>query len=96
MRNPFISLLLSIFSLGLNASHAQKAEFNYDEAKVPAYELPDPLRCLDQTPVNTSAVWREKRRPEILALFEEEEISQRNLSPQQCLQHRTDGRILSC
>ena len=72
MRNPFISLLLSIFSLGLNASHAQKAEFNYDEAKVPAYELPDPLRCLDQTPVNTSAVWREKRRPEILALFEEE------------------------
>lgn len=44
---------------------------NYDEAKVPAYTLPDPLTCLDGTPVRTRRVWEQRRRPEILWLFEE-------------------------
>ncbi|MBE0537357.1 MAG: acetylxylan esterase [Phycisphaerae bacterium] len=44
---------------------------NYDESKVPAYTLPDPLVCADGTKVDTAKVWTEKRRPEILALFEE-------------------------
>lgn len=42
---------------------------NYDETQVPAYTLPDPLRCLDGTPVTDAEVWRELRRPEVLELF---------------------------
>jgi hypothetical protein len=44
---------------------------NYDEALVPAYELPDPLICLDGTPVTSAEAWRERRRGEIHQLFEE-------------------------
>lgn len=41
----------------------------YDESKVPAYTLPDPLTCLDGTKVTTPELWFKKRRPEILELF---------------------------
>jgi len=33
-------------------------------------ELPDPLTCLDGTPVRDAASWRAKRRPEIMALLQ--------------------------
>ncbi len=48
------------------------AEFvvNYDENKVPLYTLPDPLVCLDGTKVADAKTWKEKRRGEILRLFE--------------------------
>jgi len=46
-------------------------EANYDEAKVPKYALPDPLVCLDGTKVTDAATWSQKRRSEILRLFEE-------------------------
>lgn len=42
---------------------------NYDEAKVPPYELPAPLVCFDGRPVTEAQVWREVRRPEILRAF---------------------------
>jgi hypothetical protein len=51
------------------AAHAQEA--NYDETKVPKFTLPDPLVCLDGTKVADAATWVQKRRPEILRLFEE-------------------------
>jgi len=44
---------------------------NYDESKVPAYTLPDPLVMADGTPVRDAKTWRERRRPEILRLFQE-------------------------
>lgn len=47
------------------------ASANYDESKVGQYTLPDPLICQDGTRVTTEAQWREKRRPELLRLFEE-------------------------
>lgn len=44
-----------------------------DEAKVPPYTLPDPLVCEDGTRVTDAKTWREKRRTELLRLFEREE-----------------------
>ena len=48
---------------------AMAADVNYDESKVPAYTLPDPLVLSDGTHVDDADVWRQKRRPEILELF---------------------------
>ena len=45
-------------------------DVNIDEKKVPEYILPDPLTCLDGTRVSGKTLWFEKRRPEILDLFE--------------------------
>ena len=47
-------------------------EFNEDEAKVPAYSLPDPLTGADGTPIKDAAAWRSQRRPELMQLFEQE------------------------
>ena len=49
---------------------AQQPGFNYDEAKVPSYTLPDPLVAKDGTKITTPEQWREKRRPEIVEQFE--------------------------
>ncbi len=46
-------------------------EANYDESKIPAYTLPDPLVMRDGRKVDSAAMWREERRPEILRLFRE-------------------------
>jgi hypothetical protein len=46
---------------------------NYDEAKVGTYTLPDPLTLSDGAPVRDAKTWEEKRRPEIVRLFEENE-----------------------
>jgi len=44
---------------------------NYDESKVPEYTLPDPLMTQDGQPVDDAETWFNRRRPEILRLFEE-------------------------
>jgi hypothetical protein len=51
---------------------AQPAGFNYDEAKVPPYTLPDPLVLANGQKVTSAKQWRRQRRPEILRLFETE------------------------
>jgi len=51
---------------------AWKFEANYDEAKIPDYTLPDPLVTEDGEKVTSAEMWFEKRRPEILELFESE------------------------
>ncbi|WP_146088740.1 glucuronyl esterase domain-containing protein [Neolewinella xylanilytica] len=47
---------------------------NYDETRVPAYALPDPLILQNGEPVTNSVAWYERRRPEILRLFETEQF----------------------
>lgn len=49
---------------------AGRTEFNYDESKVPAYTLPDPLRTRDGAVISSAAEWP-TRRAEILDLFRE-------------------------
>jgi len=48
---------------------AEPAPANYDEQRVPAYCLPDPLVLQDGTRVADAAAWRARRRPELLQLF---------------------------
>src|SRR5260370_33883247 len=50
---------------------------NYDEAKVGTYALPDPLVLASGKPVRDARTWLEKRRPEIVRLFEENEFGRR-------------------
>jgi len=44
---------------------------NYDEALTGSYTLPDPLVFSDGKKVKNTIQWNKKRRPQILALFEE-------------------------
>lgn len=46
------------------------AKVNYDESKVPVYTLPDVLTLTNGRKVTTKKEWMEKRRPELLCLFE--------------------------
>src|SRR5437773_12287594 len=45
---------------------------NYAEDKVPAYSLPDPLVMASGERVTTVEMWRTRRRPEILKLYQTE------------------------
>ncbi len=45
---------------------------NYDEAKVGAYTLPDPLKLQNGQAVHDADTWFKQRRPEILKLYETE------------------------
>jgi len=65
MRNVIILCLLVSFV------YAQEFVANYDESKVPDYTLPELLVCEDGEKVETIEQWQNKRRPEILELFQE-------------------------
>ncbi len=54
------------------AAAAQNPAANYDESKVPAYTLPDPLVLADGRKVTSVESWQKQRRPELLRLFEEQ------------------------
>lgn len=49
--------------------YAQKREINYDESKVPSYQLPDLLQCENGEKVTNSMQWEQQRRPEIMEMF---------------------------
>lgn len=67
MKSLIISILLLLGSLFV---HAQ--EIHYDESKVPAYDLPDPLLTLEGKKIRNRRQWERVRRPELLSLFETE------------------------
>ncbi|GAA4737242.1 alpha/beta hydrolase family protein [Flavisolibacter ginsenosidimutans] len=80
MKN-IIALLL--FSFPALASFAQKEKLakvvagfpvNYEEDSVGTYVLPDPLTLNNGQRVTNAKTWMEKRRPEIVKLFEEEQF----------------------
>lgn len=61
-------LLTTLLLLGYSAQAQSRGE-NYDESKVPAYTLPDPLTCENGEKVTSAKQWETVRRPEILHLF---------------------------
>lgn len=61
---------LGLFVLPAAAAPAQDA--NYDEDRVPAYVLPDPLVLSSGERVTDAETWRTRRRPELLKLFEDQ------------------------
>ena len=63
-----ILMAVGLLTTMLGASVTAKQQANYDEAKVPKYELPDPLLFNDGSAVTTPEQWK-KRRVEILELF---------------------------
>ena len=64
------TILVSLI-MCVTAVNAQPEGANYDEDKVPEYKLPDPLVLSNGTKIADARSWREQRRPEILALFEQ-------------------------
>jgi len=64
-----VSMFLALWSV--HFAVAEPKDVNYDEAKVPNYVLPDPLRMRDGTQVADPETWRTKRRSELVGLFEE-------------------------
>jgi hypothetical protein len=55
---------------GMNPNAPNAA--NYDESKVKAFTLPDPLVCRDGTKVTSAELWWARRRPEIVEDFDRE------------------------
>jgi len=76
-------LLITVILTGMTVAKAQPAGFNYDESKVPAYELPKLLDSIDGTKITTSAQWSQDRRNELLQLFEQEMYGRRPGKPEQ-------------
>ncbi len=83
MRTPFCFAILAIcFALEAQTQNPPPAPaslprvtagipVNYDEALVGTYQLPDPLKMANGKQVRDARTWTEKRRPEIVRLFEE-------------------------
>ncbi|RPI27848.1 MAG: acetylxylan esterase [Acidobacteria bacterium] len=65
----FFAAGVILFSPGV--AQTQRPDINYDESKVPQYVLPDALTMANGERVSTAKRWRDKRRGEILQLFEE-------------------------
>lgn len=69
-----VALAVALMSLATagrpGRARAQAPEANYDETRVGAYTLPDPLIAADGTRITGAAAWRRTRRAEILTLFQ--------------------------
>lgn len=73
MKTHILAVIKTAFFILIGATvFARGADVNYDEAKVPQYSLPDPLKLQNGKPVLDEKVWMKKRRPQILELFEKE------------------------
>ncbi len=88
MPNQITSVLnpvLLTLAICVTAVNAQPEGFNYDEAKVPEYNLPDPLILSDGTKIIDAESWWDQRRPEILKLFEKQVYGQAPGRPEDML-----------
>lgn len=63
--------LVSLVMIPLQVN-SQNYNANYDESKIPSYELPDPLIFNNGKQVINAAQWMQQRRAEILEIFAQE------------------------
>jgi hypothetical protein len=88
LRNSFSAVILAAAILTSQAT-AQNAPpdsvagipVNYVEASVGSYTLPDPLLLANGKPVKDPKTWYEKRRPEIVRLFEDNQYGRTPARP---------------
>ncbi len=76
---PVGVLLLFLYAAHGQTQNAPRSEVagipvNYDESRVGTYTLPDPLVLADGKPVRDAKTWNQKRRTEIVRLFEENQF----------------------
>ncbi len=71
LRKIGLAVVLTVAGSVYSPAGAQTFVANYDEAKVPLYELPNPLVFADGSPVKTAADWTNRRRGEVLKLFQD-------------------------
>lgn len=66
------TFFLAVFFLVVNSAFSQGArEVNYDESKVPVFDLPDPLVTFSGKKIRNVRQWEKIRRPELFGYFEE-------------------------
>ena len=85
-----VFFIITVFLL-TSSAQSQIADFpadtvagipvNYTEAKVGDYSLPDPLVCSDGQSVDNAELWTNKRRSEIVALFEQHQFGKSPAGP---------------
>jgi hypothetical protein len=69
-RSISILFFLVVLYASKEQARAQTAPgINYDEAKMPAYTLPDPLLLPNGKKVATATEWEQKQRPRLIQLF---------------------------
>jgi hypothetical protein len=66
-----LSATLTLMMIYEACAYSLSEGVNYDETRVPEYTLPDPLTLRDGAKVTDAATWRERRRLEIVKLFED-------------------------
>jgi hypothetical protein len=65
-----LAITAVVLSLASESLAQQKFVANYDESKIPDFQLPDPLVTIAGKPVGDAATWNSLRRGELLKLFE--------------------------
>jgi hypothetical protein len=83
MKSSMHRILAALLTTGilLVSASAEEEKFNYDEAKVAAYTLPDPLVMRDGRPVTSAKMWQRERRPELVDIFESQLYGRRPPEP---------------
>ena len=63
-----LMMVMIVMSFGREGKEGDK-DVNYDEAKVPAYDLPELLVTAEGRRITTAEEWYSLRRPQIMSLF---------------------------
>lgn len=71
MKNWVFIVFFLLCIVHMKADAQTTPGINYDEAKVPAYTLPDPLLLPNGKKVTSAAEWQQTQRPRLLQLFAE-------------------------
>jgi hypothetical protein len=69
MKNILFTLILTISFLLCRSQQQNEFVPNYDESKIPSFEVPDPLTTFKGKKIRNVKQWEKVRRPELLDFF---------------------------